>query len=353
VPPAKIAGASIPELLENLKLPEYRTRYRTRRELRGRPAAEVIPAVKAWAARLDRSDSHYEHHLSEAMWVTSAQSQPDVQLIEQSLAARNHQARAAAVSVVRFACDKLSDSSAILLKAARDPHPRVRLDNPEGARVVFEAMKLPLDHWMGPVTKQILELTLKDDVGVMRSSGMMDFADNQSARDYVDGKFHFPQPPKSEEQKRHGPTRRLAGEDSRVYRIGQDVYLRDGNCATCHQANGQGLPNIYPTLARSDWLDDDDRLIKLALKGLWGPIEVNGQHFDPGKGVPPMMGFGSLLNDNELAAVLTYVRQSFGNDGELITAESVRKVREAIKDRTDFYLADELLREHPIKKSSH
>jgi mono/diheme cytochrome c family protein len=50
------------------------------------------------------------------------------------------------------------------------------------------------------------------------------------------------------------------------------------------------------------------------LKGLWGPIEVNGQLFDPGKGVPPMMGFGGMLNDNELAAVLTYVRQSFGND---------------------------------------
>ena len=52
VEPAKIAGAGIPELLENLKLPEYRSRYRTRRELRGHPTAgQVVPAAVAWAAQ--------------------------------------------------------------------------------------------------------------------------------------------------------------------------------------------------------------------------------------------------------------------------------------------------------------
>jgi hypothetical protein len=83
VKPAKIAGASIAELLENLKLPEYRTRYRTRRELRSRPAADVVTAVKAWAAKLDRSDPNYEHHLCEALWATWAQNRPDAGLIEQ------------------------------------------------------------------------------------------------------------------------------------------------------------------------------------------------------------------------------------------------------------------------------
>lgn len=90
-------------------------------------------------------------------------------------------------------------------------------------------------------------------------------------------------------------------------------------------------------------------MIKIVLKGIWGPMEVNGVTYDPSKGVPPMTGFGGLLNDNEMAAVLSYVRQSFGNNGSLITSEQVRKVREATKDRTNFYTVEEILKEHPLK----
>ena len=361
VQPAKIAGASIPELLENLKVPEYRTRYRTRRELRGRPAAQVIPAVKAWVAKLDRNDPNYEHHLCEAMWATWAQNRPDAALIKQVLSAEKHQARAAAASVVRFAHDKIPNATELLTLAARDPHPRVRLEaivagswlaNIEGVGVVFEAMKQPLDQWMGPVTKQILAHTLKEEVEIVRSSRTLEIAEHPNVRDYLAGTFVFPEPPKTEAQKNYGPTRKLENEDMRMYRIGKEVYLRDAHCVTCHQANGQGMPGVYPPLAKSEWLQDEERLIKLTLKGLWGPIEVAGQHFDPSKGVPPMMGFGEMLNDIELAAVLTYVRQSFGNDGDLVTAEAVRKVRDQIAGRANFYMVDELLKEHPMKPSA-
>jgi mono/diheme cytochrome c family protein len=357
VKPAKVAGASIPELLENLKLPEYRTRYRTRRELRARPAAEVIPAVKAWAAKLDRTDPHYEHHLCEALWATWAQNQPDVGLIKQLLLAAKHEARAAAASVVRFSFNTIPNAAALLQQAARDAHPRVRLeaivgaswlDNPAGAEIVFEAMKQPLDHWMGPVTKQILEYTLKDDVNTLRPTLAAKLENNPSARAHLAGEFKFPMPPKTEAQKNYGPTRALEGEDMRMYRIGKEVYLRDAHCVTCHQANGEGMPNIYPPLGKSEWIKDDARFIKLVLKGLWGPIEVNGQKFDPSKGVPPMMGFAGMLNDIELAAVLTYVRQSFGNDGEPVSADAVRHIRDATRDRANHYMVDELLKEHPL-----
>ena len=360
LPPAKIAGAPLAELLENLKLPEYRSRYRTRRELRGRPSAEVIPAIKAWAARLDRQDPQYEHHLCEALWATWAQNQPDLGLLRQALAANQPEARAAAVSVLRFAREQIPQAAAFLQTAARDPHPRVRLeaiiaaswlDNLDGARVVLEALKLPLDDWMGPVTKSILDYTLNDDVDALRANHATTFANNPNALAHFAGKFTFPAPPKTEAQQSYGPTRKLEGEENRVYNIGKEVYLRDAHCATCHQANGKGLPNIYPSLVKSDWLNDDDRLIKLVLKGLWGPIEVNGEHFDPGKGVPPMTGFGGMLNDNELAAVVSYVRQSFGNDGEAVSTDAVRRVRAATASRIDFYTTGDLLREHPLIKN--
>ncbi|MFM8617412.1 MAG: c-type cytochrome, partial [Opitutaceae bacterium] len=358
VTPAKVAGASIPELLENLKLPEYRTRYRTRRELRGRPAAEVLPAVRAWVAKLNPADPEFEHHLCEALWATWAQNQPDAGLIARLLGARRHEARAAAASVLRFAHDKVPDAAGLLLRAARDSHPRVRLeatvaaswlDNADGARVALEALQLPLDAWSGPVTKQILEHTLKDDAEALKTAGGVDLAANAGAAAYFAGTYDFPKPPKSEADQSFGPTRPTEGEDSRVYRIGKEVYLRDAHCATCHQANGKGMAGVYPPLEKSAWIDDDERFIKIGLKGLWGPIEVNGVQYDPSKGVPPMTGFGGLLNDNEMAAVLSYVRLSFGNNGAMISSEQVRKVREATKDRMNFYTVEEILKEHPLK----
>ncbi len=358
VAPAKIAGAPLATLLENLKLPEYRSRYRTRRELRGRPAAEVIPAVKVWAAKLDRNDPRYYRHLAEALWATWAQNRPDADLLRQLFASPVPEARAAAINVLRFTYHQVPGATELFLQAAADAHPRVRLtaivaaswlDNVDGARIVLAALKHPLDAWMGPVTKTILAHTLKDEVETLRADHAQSFAENSGALAFFAGTFDFPAPPKTDAQLSFGPTRKLEGEDNRVYNIGKEVYLRDGHCATCHQANGQGMAKVYPPLAKSDWLDDDERLIKLTLKGLWGPIKVNGELFDPTNGVPPMMGFGGMLNDNELSAVLSYVRQSWGNNLEPVRAETVRRVRAATAERTNFYMADELLKEHPLK----
>ena len=357
VTPAKIAGAPIATLLENLKLPEYRSRYRTRRELRGRPAEQVIPAVKAWAAKLDRKDPRYAHHLAEALWATWAQNRPDADLLRQLLAAEQPEARAAAVNVLRFTAHQIPGATELFLKAAADSHPRVRLsaivaaswlDNTDGARTVLAALKQPLDAWMGPVTKHILTHTLKDDVDALRAGHEQAFAENAGALAHFAGTFDFPAPPKTDAQRSFGPTRKLEGEDNRVYNIGKEVYLRDGLCVTCHQADGKGTAKIYPPLVKSDWIDDDERLIKIVLKGLWGPIKVNGELYDPTNGVPPMMGFGGMLNDNELSAVLSYVRQSWGNDGKPVTSEAVRRVRAATEGRTNFYMADELLAQHPL-----
>jgi mono/diheme cytochrome c family protein len=148
-----------------------------------------------------------------------------------------------------------------------------------------------------------------------------------------------------------GPTRALSRTERRIYELGHEVYHREAHCATCHQADGQGLGAVYPPLAASDWIDgDDERLIKIALRGLWGRIEVNGRTFDPATGgVPPMTGFAGLLNDEELAAVLSYVKQSFGNDGDLVSPGSVRRVREATKAQDSFYTAEDILQAHPLR----
>ena len=74
------------------------------------------------------------------------------------------------------------------------------------------------------------------------------------------------------------------------------------------------------------------------LKGLYGPLEVNGKQY---RGV--MASYDKLLNDNDIASVLTYIRNSFGNQASVITKEKVAKIRLANKDRENYFTSEELL----------
>ena len=95
-----------------------------------------------------------------------------------------------------------------------------------------------------------------------------------------------------------------------------------GTCSVCHQANGAGLPGVFPPLAHSDFLmADKQRAINIVLNGLSGKVTVNGNEFN--SVMPPM----SQLNDDELANILTFVRNSWGNGGEAVSAEEVKAVR--------------------------
>jgi nitrite reductase (NO-forming) len=102
---------------------------------------------------------------------------------------------------------------------------------------------------------------------------------------------------------------------------GKRVFLQ--NCAMCHQADGKGLANVFPPVAQSDYLmADKQRSIGILLRGLSGPIMVNGQRYD---GVmPPQV----TLTDEQIAHVLTFIRNSWGNQGEPVTVEEVRVMRE-------------------------
>ena len=99
-----------------------------------------------------------------------------------------------------------------------------------------------------------------------------------------------------------------------------------GACSVCHQANGQGLDGVFPPLARSDFLlADAKRAIGVVLNGLQGKVTVNGKTYN--SVMPPM----SQLNDDEVANILAYVRNSWGNQGGAISAAEVAAIRKATK----------------------
>ena len=325
VTPAKIDGADIEVLLDNLKLPEYRTRYRTRRELRGRDANEVLPRLKKWVSALDKNDPRYEHHKLEALWVSWGLDKVDQDLLREMLHAKDYHARAAAVNVVRYTGHQVADQADLLMEAARDPNGRVRLEaivaaswigKEKGMPILDEAAKMPLDEWMVHA--------------------------HEAAVAHLNGKL-------VQEHKEEKIVSSLKGKDFELFKQGKEIYARDGYCNTCHQPNGKGLfSSGYPPLAGTKWVNgNEDRLIKLVLKGLLGPIEIDGKKY-PGQ--VPMTPFEGLLNDTEVAAVLTYVRNSFGNQAPAIQPEKVKQVRAEVKNVEGFYTPEKLLKEHPLEK---
>ncbi len=321
VTPAQIADATISTLLDNLKLPEYRSRYRTRRELRGRAAEEVIPALKKWVQNLDNREEAYEHHLLEALWVSWGLNQIDIDILDTTFNAKDHKVRAAATRVARYAGHQI-DNQDFLLKAASDPHGRVRLEaivaaswlqEKEGKEIIAAAEKHPLDDWMIP---------------------SLNFAKAQLENTWTE---------KVEEQL---VASHLKGKDLETFMAGKKIYEREGYCITCHQESGSGLAaSGFPPLRGIDWVvGNEDRLVKLTLNGLYGPISVMGKDY-PGQ--VPMMAFGDLLTDQEIAQVLTYVRNAFGNKASMITPETVNRIRKETSSKEGFYTADELLKMHP------
>jgi mono/diheme cytochrome c family protein len=323
VTPAKVYGASIDELLDNLKLPEYRTRYRTRRELRSIDASEVLSKLKTWVAGLDKNDERYEHHKLEALWVTWGLNQIDKDLLMDLLKAKDFRARAAAVRVLRYGGHQIPNQPELLMQAVKDENPRVRLealvaaswlDKEIGLPIVEEAGNMPLDSWM----------TRPREAAIAFMNGHNMGEDEEKAK-----------------IKTH-----LGGGERKLYITGKEIYEREGHCGTCHQLDGKGLEAAgFPPIAGTKWTNGSkERLIKLALNGLMGPIEVLGKKY-PGQ--VPMTQFGGLLNDEELAAVLTYARNSFGNKSSVIYARDVKEVRESISGKQGFYSPEELLMEHP------
>lgn len=143
--PPKIAEASIAELLDLLKRPEYRYRYWAKRELRERDAGEVKTALDDWASKLDADDARYRHHQMEAVWTYRWIDAVNTDLLRELLACEDHHARAAATQQLRYWHDEMPDAVELLRRSANDSGGIVRMEaaiaaSYIGTREAFEAM---------------------------------------------------------------------------------------------------------------------------------------------------------------------------------------------------------------------
>ena len=127
----------------------------------------------------------------------------------------------------------------------------------------------------------------------------------------------------------------VAAPDAESVKRGQAVYSR--TCIACHQPTGLGLPPVFPPLANAPIVAGNPELpVKFILQGLMGPITVNGMTYN--SMMPPVAG----VSDADIADVLTYVRQSFGNKANAVTADQVKAIRAATAGRTTMWTTAEL-----------
>ena len=312
VDPPKIHDATIEELFENLKLKEYRARYRTKRELRSRDPESVIKILKQWVKNLDKNDKNYEINKLEALWVSWGLNKVEYDLLTDLLNARDYKIRAAATRVLRYSGHQISDHVNLMKKSANDKHGRVRLEaivaaswmkkKSDGESILKEAQEYDLDDWM----------KYSFDVSSSHLKGKPIF--ELAQKDIVNAD--------------------LKGFDLALYKEGHKIYNNEGSCVSCHQIDGKGLrASNFPPLSNTDWVNGDKtKLIKILLKGLYGKIIVNDEEYNG-----MMSPYEEIHSDIELAAILTYIRNSFGNQSSPIQPEEVRAVRKLTSNRKNPY----------------
>ena len=117
---------------------------------------------------------------------------------------------------------------------------------------------------------------------------------------------------------------------------GEALYLV--SCGACHQSNGQGLEGIAPPLAGTRWPNEpEERLARIVLHGLRGSITVADKEYNLEM---PALGF---FNDQDIAAILTYIRAAWGKPAESVSEEPIGKIRTQTRERIDSWTVEELL----------
>lgn len=123
--------------------------------------------------------------------------------------------------------------------------------------------------------------------------------------------------------------------------VGKKLF-NNAACNTCHQPTGLGVPGAIPPLVHSEWVTgSEERVIRIVLHGIQGPIKVNGADYN--SAMPAfgrVAGSGYNWTDDKIAAVLTYIRQEWGNQAGPITAEKVAEIRAKEGDHKPWAAAD-------------
>ena len=126
--------------------------------------------------------------------------------------------------------------------------------------------------------------------------------------------------------------------DAETMKRGLAVYSR--TCIACHQPTGMGIPPVFPPLAGSEWIAKSASIaVRNITNGMQGPVTVKGMNYN--SMMPPVAG----VTDKDIADVVTYVNNSFGNSGAAVTEEEVKAIKAKYADRKTPWTAAEYEKE--------
>ena len=301
-----LGSATTGQLAQTLRHPNGWWRDTAQRLLVARKDAAATPALEKLA-----SDSHPITRLH-ALWTLEGVGQLQPKTVLAALADTHPKVRAAAL---RLTEDKKLSSDASLQAA------RLKLVDDAEADVQTQlALSLSLEA-KDPVAKETLK-TLSKKVSAPLAKDATAFA--LIAND----------PPKPVVAMN---ARALTAEEEKRYEAGKTMY--EITCLACHQQHGLGQPGLAPPLAGSEWVaGSEKRLVLIILHGLRGPIKVKGEIFD--MDMPTL----NVLDDEQIASALTYIRREWGHGYEPVTPATVKAIRAETEQREDAWTMAELLK---------
>jgi putative membrane-bound dehydrogenase-like protein len=128
-----------------------------------------------------------------------------------------------------------------------------------------------------------------------------------------------------------GPS--LKGDELASFNRGKALYAGEAVCFSCHGPDGSGVTALGPPLDGSEWVTGKpETLINIMLHGMTGPVTVAGVEYKPTADMPSL-GMNPMFTDQKLADIATYVRNEWGNQAPAVSADTVKKQRDATKDR--------------------
>lgn len=306
------AGMTALELLKQISSPERWTRQQAKRLLAEMHADIVVPA----AVEFSKDGSLTDFTKRELLGVFLAQHKPQPDFLKSLLDSKDFRVRAYATRAIGSWAAYLKDRLAWLKERVNDENPRVRVEailaasvlpDADSPLIALEALNHPKD--------KFIDYALAQSLRAMKQKWEPAF----NAGTFAPASKTF--------------LTSLKRSPAAAASPGQVLY--ETLCMNCHQSNAQGLPGFYPPLASSDWVNGSpERLAKILMHGLTGPITINGTPFAQATPVPmPPSG----LTDEQIANVLTYVRGNFGNKADAVNAAQVKKIREETAARTEMW----------------
>lgn len=322
------------ELVSWLKHPNGTLRDTARRLIIEKRDSSVVNSLNSIVAK---STNHLE--VINALWTLEGLHSVSLQTIKDALKSENSKVKIQALAVSNSLLE--SDRSVFSKKL---PQIAVKANYETALELIHSAPK-----FAGKESLEAVNLALQKYAGKPYVKEVAVHALHKKENEYL---AHYSQstnavivkellkankPPQKMKDNRN----QLSKNDQKLFDEGKALFYGAAACFSCHGNEGEGMPDLGPPLAKSEWVTGNEKItLAIMMSGMQGKIKVNGKTYTPPLVMP---GLGAAFNDRQLAAIATYIRNSWGNKAAAVQEKSAKSLREDLKDQHEPFKAEELI----------